>query len=465
MNAYFGLDSFVIDDVRPSPRAIHCDVSLNYRPACPACSSQSKLTLHGWTKPFRVHDTPSQGRPTVLDVRRRRWRCEGCTGRPTFSERGPDVHEDWKATRRLVAYVENEVTERPLSHVAKATGLPDTTVRNIALSLSKRLEEHHRFPTPSVLAVDGIKMKDRDYNVFAEACTGLPIGIIETTRVGPARGWISLFNKPNHIDAKAVAILVSDLHQTNVSLAKRPFGHAVHVADKWHVIRRYQVPFGRIISQEIDTLRKHPETDKRSLGKELWDLKPALLAVDPKKRKSRRKRGHPQTEIKFDAFLNVLKNVPRVRRAFWARYELLDFYRCSNEVDAQRRMDLFRRRLAEYQAVKEVGTFLAHLDEHAVAIFNYFRVLRPRGNGFRGPTTNALEQRNSSVRQAWRSGRGIHSLELLRLRVLYEPWHIGTEIVQCSQPRCPTFVGPMAGAGRLQGPPRAGLPLCNLHTK
>lgn len=109
--------------------------------------------------------------------------------------------------------------------------------------------------------------------------------------------------------------------------------------------------------------------------------------------------------------------------------------------------------MSEFNDVEEAQAFLKHLKEHEVAIFNYFRAVCPRGDGsYKGPTTNALKQRNSNIRQAWRSGRGIHSIELLRLRVLYESWHIGTEIVPCTHSACEAFVGPLAGVGRIAGP-------------
>ena len=132
----------------------------------------------------------------------------------------------------------------------------------------------------------------------------------------------------------------------------------------------------------------------------------------------------------------------------WARYELTGFYRCLNEVDAHARLNALRRRLGEFRDLDEVQAFLKFLDEHQVQIFNYFRALRPaRDGGFQGPTTNALEQRNSSIRQAWRASRGLRSLSLLRLRVIYGPWVMGSEIVRCADPDCATFIGP------LQGPP------------
>jgi len=472
MNAFFGLNSFAISDVTETHRAVHCEVDLVTRPACPKCGDRASLTLHGRAKAFRVRDTPSRGRPTLLEVRRRRYRCEACPGRPTVVERGPDVADQWKVTKRLLRYIENAVTEQPIAHVAKATGVSETTVRNIALDLSERLEAHHRFPTPKVLAIDGISISRADYNVFADAWTGRPIGIIATTRAPRARAWLGNQHKPGHIDPGQVAIFVSDLQATNISLAGNPLGHTLHVADKWHVIRRYQKPLGGIISQEIDRLRKTTDPDPavvkdaKALGRELWELKPALLAVDPKNRKTRKKKNKPQLTLSFDDFRNVFKKVPRVRRAYWARYSLIHMYRATNERDAQRHLDDLYRRLSEFRGMPQVKTFINHIENNKLAIFNYFRCLRTKvGGGFQGPTTNALEQRNSIIRQTWRTGRGIHVIELLRLRVLYAPWHIGTEIVECHHPDCPTFVGPLAG------PPcpddirqRTGVfPVCALH--
>ncbi len=438
MNAFFGLDSFRIDHVAVTHNAVHCALTLTSRPTCPTCGSHEGVTSHGAGRAFTVHDTPSRGQPTVLHVSRRRYRCERCSGRPTFSERGEDVDERWKATRRLVQYVENEVTKHPISHVAKRTGLPSTAVRNIALDLAARLEAGHRFPTPRVLAIDGMTIKDTDYTVFAEAWSGRPIGLIHSMLVSPARAWVR-----DHIDYRQVEVFVSDLHTTNVSLAGKPFGNARHVADRWHVVRRYQRPLSRVISQELDRLRKEGSAD---LARELHDLKPALLAVERRKRKTRRRRGTKQTSLPFDAFRNVFKHVPRVRRAYWARHDLSSFYRCTNEADARDRLDMFRRRIAEFRELDEVQAFLAFLDRHQQSIFNYFGCLRPsRHGGYRGPSTNALEQRNGEIRQVWRSSRGMRSLDLMRLRVLYGPWQMGTEIVPCAEPGCTTFLGPLHG--------------------
>lgn len=438
MNAFFGLDSFRIDNVAVTHNAVHCDLTLTGRPTCPKCGDSAGVTSHGQGRTFSVYDTPSRGQPTVLHVSRRRYRCERCPGRPTFSERGEDVDERWKATRRLVRYVENEVTKHPISHVAKRTGLPPTAVRNIALDLASRLEAGHRFPTPHVLAVDGMTIKDTDYTVFAEAWSGRPIGIIHSMLVGPARAWIR-----DHLDYRRVGVFVSDLHTTNVSLAGKPLGGALHVADRWHVVRRYQRPLSRVISQELDRLRKEGSAE---LARELHDLKPALLAVDRRKRKTRRQRKTKQTVLPFDTFLNVFKHVPRVRRAYWARYDLISFYRCTNEADARDRLDQFRRRIAEFHELDEVKAFLAFLDRHQTPIFNYFGCLREsRHGGYQGPSTNALEQRNGEIRQIWRASRGLRSLELMRLRVVYGPWQIGSEIVPCAEPGCATFLGPLFG--------------------
>jgi hypothetical protein len=142
----------------------------------------------------------------------------------------------------------------------------------------------------------------------------------------------------------------------------------------------------------------------------------------------------------------VFKKVPWVRRAYWARYDLVAFYRCTNEPDAHARLLALRRRLAEFHDLDEVKAFLKFLDDHQRPIFNYFSALRRSRHGdWQGPTTNALEQRNSSIRHIWRSSRGLRSLELLRLRVVYGPWVIGREILACAEPSCTTFVGPLVG--------------------
>lgn len=102
--------------------------------------------------------------------------------------------------------------------------------------------------------------------------------------------------------------------------------------------------------------------------------------------------------------------------------------------------------LSDDSLAPDVRRYIGHLTRNEEAIFNYFRRVRLRPNGeMRGPTTNTLEQRNGMIRAIWRSGRGIPTLPLIRLRAIYGQWTIGLDIVQCAAPGCPTFHGPLIG--------------------
>lgn len=94
-------------------------------PACPACGSAH---LVGFGKRGQsVADLPESGRPVVLRIVTKRFRCKDCSR--SFYETPAGVTGNRRMTDRLAAWIRQEAQYRRFTNIATATGLSEGTVR------------------------------------------------------------------------------------------------------------------------------------------------------------------------------------------------------------------------------------------------------------------------------------------------------------------------------------------------
>lgn len=463
MDRFLGFDDVELIDVEETHTAVRATVIVTDKPACPTCGPHGRMESKGKTITHPLVDTTSRGKPTRLIVVKRRYRCLVC--KRSVTQAGPPVGTGpikpgrKKVTGRLLRYIQNQVTKRPILQVAKETGVPVGTVRDIALELSDALEEHHRFPTPRILGMDGLKLNKTEYMVIGDADDGHVIGIVEPAKTVHVRKWML----KHAFDAGAVDVFVSDMHLVNKSLARNELARATHVADKWHIIHNFRPVLSRAVDIVVSDLRAgNPSqgiAQNLPLAQNIDDLKGAIMSMDHsrlrKRRRGKRLKIGEQGDLNltFDRDLKPYLDLPSldsVSRAYWARWELVMMYRCHQRAEAVEHFDRFMERIAPLLIDPRLGpdvvAYLKHISTNRKAVFAYFDWVRERPNGLvRGPTTNVLEQRNSMIRSIWRSGKGIKSLPLLRLRTVYHQWEIGADIVQCSASDCPKYHGPLIG--------------------
>ncbi len=455
MDGFLGIEGVDHFGTHETHWSVETTVIATARPACPNCGPHGRMESKGLIA-RRIKDTPARGKPSAISVERRRYKCLVCgtsvTQKGPATGKGPTKDGRKNVTGRLLLYIQNQVTKRPIRQVAKETGVPVATVRDIALELADALAKNHRFPTPAVLGMDGLKMNGTEYMVIGDADDGHLIAIVEPATTKAVRQWM----KDYGLDVGAVDVFVSDMHSVNTSMARHELRSALHIADKWHVVHNYQKILSRAVDVAVSDLRAG--NDKKGvernleLAQALDDLKPAVMSVSHARlRKRRRHRKGDQHAIDFGSDLKpILDRVEGVSRAYWARYDLIDMYQAITLTQARECRDRCIERLIplldDDSLAPDVRSYIGHLTRNEDAIFNYFKRVRVRRNGkIRGPTTNTLEQRNGMIRAIWRSGKGIPTLPLIRLRAIYGQWTFGLDIVQCAAAGCPTFHGPLIG--------------------
>jgi len=451
MSAPFLPPSFTLDRVHPVGRIRCYDVTLATAP-CPTCGHHGRIHSKGRVPgTWVVRDLP-HGAPVELHVTRRRYECAVCkmlspTGRtPSFGWRGPDVHPRFDMTDRLHAHVLSLLPCEPLSHIEARTGVPASTLWKMAIQLSQLLEQHHRFPTPKTLAMDGIKILGSEYMVIGDGLTGLPVGMVPSIRSVDVRAWSKI-----HLDEAQVRVVVADLHKTNTSIAGLRYPHARYVADKWHVIQRFQAVLSQVINKEIDRLRKSGQS---AAAKTIYDFKPGLMAMKSTLRRTRRTQKGGQRALSFHNDLQpILASNPEIDRAFWARRAFIRFYSAPDLATANVWLKAFWHRARHFAHLQSFQDFAKLLHNHRQLIDNYFSTVTRRPDGkWRGVTTNALEQHNGQIRKRLRARNGVQNFALLRLISVYANWRIGEDILLCpgpadgtTRPDCERVIGPVYG--------------------
>lgn len=386
------------------------------------CEAGAGTKRDGVEKVIAVTDTPMRGKPVELLIRRSRYRCTKCKRR--IVPRGSDLHPTRGMTVRLIRYVENAVIKRPISLVAQEVGLSEKQVTSLADDFIERLT-HHRFPQPDILAMDGIKCNSQRFQVLTDGRTGRPLNIIQTWEAKSAGKAIAAV-----LDPLKIKIFVSDLHKTNLSVA-RELKAALHVADKFHVVNVCNKALSKIVNSEVDILRKSQRTD---CAAELKSMKRDILGKKPKPS------APQQSEFDFDN-PKRLNDFPISKIAHSAKLQLLRVYKCDNRANASMALKQFYILAADPRISVPFQDAVSYIKNGEKLVLNYFDALEMnrRGN-ISGPDTTAAERRNSNIKMIWRNSRGFRDLPRFRLRVIYHPFIFGTHIIECGA--CNAFEGP-----------------------
>ncbi len=448
MDLLLGLPHLTVLDVDETLESTTCTLELSGEPpVCPDCGGVERRKYGPLTS--RVWDTPSRGKPMRLVIKRPRYRCRCGATYAQLGATGIDVTYP-SMTTRLVRYIQNAVLRRPLSSVAVETGVSRTNVRLIAVALANRLYHKHKFPTPEVLGIDDLRIRKKLFTVVTDGRTGRPVALVQ----GGSEKVINFELSRRLINPALVKIVVSDMGGSNIAVFNSMFKKhgAIHVADKWHVLRGVQEALSLVINKRIDHLRRRRAWCEKIMKKrgrgpsKLIDAKTYLDAckvrIDQLKGAKKELMGarvtqSSQRQLSFSANVIViapaLKRHPTVGKAFWAKMRLHMVYAQTTRAAADDQIDRFIKRASSKSIAAQMKIIVERVKTNRDIILNYFSVLAPTATGkLAAPTTGPTERRNGTIKSAWKAGRGLHNFEMFSMRALYEPWHLDVDIGVCS---------------------------------
>lgn len=349
--------------------------------SCPACG---RLT-------GKVHDRAEQakgdvslaGRPVVLVLVKRRFRCPFC--KKVFTE--PDELCGWRRrlTKRLREELYQAVRHSTVKHVAKTSGVSQDTVRRALVEGAKADMEESQAEPVRHLGMDEFSVrKGQKYQTgFYDLDRRGVLRVIE----GRTKEGVQTFLE-SLADPEAVEAVSMDMSGVYRSAVRESLPGAQIVADKFHVIKH--------VNEQLDRLRirlQAGESRKGSLYKGRYLLSKNREDLDAEQRQ------------KLDKLLRLY---PELRRGYLLKEDFRRWYRPQSKTQARLELKAWMREVEE-RGPAEFRELQSMLTDWRQEILNYFEF---------GLTNAFVEGKNTRTKQIQRQAYGYRNLDNLNLRIL-----------------------------------------------
>ncbi len=349
--------------------------------SCPACG---RLT-------GKVHDRVEQakgdvalaGRPLVLVLVKRRFRCPFCG--KVFTE--PDEVCGWRRrlTRRLREELYQAARGSTVQQVAKAKAVSQDTVRRALVEGAQgELEERQAEPVRH-LALDEFSVrKGRAYQTaFYDLERRWVLAVIEGRTKEGVQAYLESLAAPEAVEAVSM-----DMSGVYRSAVQECLPQAQIVADKFHVIKH--------VNEQLDRLRIRLQAGESRKGA-LYKGRYLLL--------KNRQDLSAQQRRKLD---ELFRRYPELRRAYLLKEDFRRWYRPQGKIQARLELRAWMAYVEE-GGPAEFRELASMLTDWREEILNYFEF---------GLTNAFVEGKNTRTKQIQRQAYGYRNLDNLNLRIL-----------------------------------------------
>lgn len=344
---------------------------------------RQQMYRHGSQKQAYM-DTPMRGKRVLIEIDRRRFRCNLC-GKTQF-ELLPSMDGKRQATRRLIKYIEERCLKETFVSLAREVGVDDKTIRFIFDDYVARRQTEVAFSMPEVMGIDELKIVG-EYRAMLTNIDKL--ALFDMVHSRKKASLLEYFDSlPNKHEVK---VLVMDMWQVYRQVGEKVFPGRLIVTDKFHVVRMAHDGLDRVRKR---LRRSLDDRTRLKLKDDRWILlkRSGKLTTDELKVRNQW----------FDQF-------PALAYAYTAKERFFDIYTHPSRAAAEQ---------AAREWVDSLDPLIAHdflalqvaLRNWWTEIFNYYE--KPVSNDY-------TESVNNVTRFINRMGRG-YSFEVLRARLLYD---------------------------------------------
>src|SRR5256884_5426096 len=346
--------------VRVEAHSITCEIeSTQGYSMCHRCG-QKATEFHGYDQALELHHLSLCGRPVILRLRPKRYRCRYCEGAVTTTERAEWYDAKAGCTKAYAEFLLLELVNGTLQDVAKKHGVTYDSVRGV-LKRYKGEVDWSQIKALGLLGVDEISLlkghSDFVTLVSAHDEQGRPI-VLAVLEGREKQTLIDLLKTIPKRLQETIKEVCTDLYDGFIHAAEEVLPQATIVADHFHVTKLYRAA--------VDALRK---TELKALTgvltKEQYaGLKGVLWAL-----RKRREHLTPEEQALLD---RLFAASPLLRKAYTLREKLTRLFDKEHSKKSGRRA--IRRWMA---AVRESGLdcfdkFLTTLKNRMDLITNYF---------------------------------------------------------------------------------------------
>lgn len=356
---------------------------------CPRCGKiTDKIHSH---RSAPIRDLPLYGKKTILILTKRRFRCpNGC--RP-FAEEFGCLERYKRQMRRFRGHLEAACRHSALIEVSRKEEVGYKQLDRLYYEKAgARARDTVGQDLPKVLGVDefsgrrGVKM-----HVALTDLSGTP-RLWDVMKTKGATEFIEFFSRWTKEARNQVLTVVHDMDQGFRSWTTLMFRRAIHVADKFHVIRT--------LLKHLERVRKGAYRKCSSPGHQKR-IRSAYFLI--------RRRYGKMTEMQKNQLKELFEISKPLQEAYEAKEAFCRWYDTpKRRWDAERELDALYDRIRAIPHLKRFSWVLDHWREEIV---NYFAL--PYSNGF-------TEGMNNKIKTLKRQAYGFRNFDRFRVRILNE---------------------------------------------
>lgn len=351
------------------------------------CCLDQSLAPDG-ARPVRrvINDTPHGGFATAILMKVKRARCKSC-GRKGMIEKLPGVHHTRHMTNRLYEHIARECLIRTNTRLGFEVGVTEGTARAILREFVDDQLRERKIETPRVLGLDE-KMLLGDYRCVICNMEEKTVIDLLPNRDHALRAFCEAMP-----DKHKVEVVVADMYGAFHKMQKDHFPQALHVYDRFHVVRR--------ANEAMDKIRASVAKAAEPFDRKVLSQSKRLFL----------QRARDLTDGGHHRIKTWSQRFPILGEAYWAKERYFDMYECRTPADAEAHY----RRWVKTLPIQIQPTFLKlcriSAGQQARAVFAYFD--EPY-------TTGYIEGVNRMLDDIQRAGRG-YSYDIIRGKLLLTP--------------------------------------------
>lgn len=356
---------------------------------CPLCGKVTDKIHSRWES--KVRDLPLLGQKTFLIVERRRLRCgNGC--RPFLEEIGC-LEKYKRQTKRYRRHLEASCRHSSLSEVSRKEGVGYKQLDRLYYeNAEEKVGAIEKQPLPQVLGIDEFSGKKRVRMHLAVTDLTAKPRLWDVMKTKGALEFMEFFSKWTKEARDEVQTVVHDMDQGLKSWTTVMFRKALHVADKFHVIRT--------LLKHLERVRKAGYRKSTSFENRK-KIRSAYFLI----RKRFEKMSQDQKQQLEELFLisGDLKEAYEIKEAFCCWYD-----QPKRRVQAETEFYALYDQIRRTPYLKRFSWVLDHWREE---ILNYFAL--PYSNGF-------TEGMNNKIKTLKRQAYGFRNFDRFRMRIMNE---------------------------------------------
>jgi transposase len=352
------------------------------RSPCPRCGRDA-AKVHS-TKAQRKRDLRLWGKPVLLVLHKRRFRCVGCG--KVFTEADPVCGTRRRSTQRFRCDLGQKALLRPVRHVAAEERVGEALVRRCATEEAARLlGVEDQSAGARVLGLDEFAI--RKGQIYDTAIMDIErrvvLGVVSGHRQAEVAAFFDCL-----ANSEAVEVVVMDMHEPFRQAAQLCLPRAKVVADKFHVLAH--------VHRALDQVRTSLEPVGRRRG-ELFRARYLLLTALER-----------LTPERYHRLMELLRRYPVLEQA-WALKETFRAWYCfPTQAAADAGLAAWEDQVRE-QGPAPFRRLLPMLRTWRREILNYFEC--PYTNGF-------VEGKNNRIKVIKRVAYGYRNTNNFRERIL-----------------------------------------------